>query len=77
MNLYPILLACMSTVVKGWRWCDYGVSGNGDCELNGHHTYCCGPPGPNFPVWRDTNVETVGPNAIPECHNNGLRFCAP
>ncbi|KAG6029356.1 hypothetical protein E4U41_000379 [Claviceps citrina] len=24
-------------------FCDHGTHGNGGCEANGHHTYCCAP----------------------------------
>ncbi|KAG6055792.1 hypothetical protein E4U17_002730 [Claviceps sp. LM77 group G4] len=62
----------------GQRWCNSGTAGDGGCERQGLHTYCCDyqQTHPPFEILRTVTVTSRGPDGFTGCENDGLVYCA-
>ncbi|KAG6069021.1 hypothetical protein E4U32_006072 [Claviceps aff. humidiphila group G2b] len=65
-------------VPLGQRWCNSGTAGDGGCERQGLHTYCCDyqQTRPPFEILRTVTVTSRGPDGFTGCENDGLVYCA-
>ncbi|KAG5955272.1 hypothetical protein E4U58_007160 [Claviceps cyperi] len=62
---------------KSELWCNHGTGGNGGCEANGLHTYCCNYDQTDFfDVLRHVTVASQDGNKRTGCDNNGIIFCS-
>ncbi|KAG5950967.1 hypothetical protein E4U58_001347 [Claviceps cyperi] len=60
-----------------FRWCNHGTGGNGGCEANGLHTYCCRTERTDyFDVQRKVTVVSQNSEGSTGCENGGLIFCS-
>ncbi|KAG5949846.1 hypothetical protein E4U58_001882 [Claviceps cyperi] len=60
-------------------WCNYGTHGDGGCEANNLHTYCCAPYGHKsdyFPIWRHVTVTSSNGAGGIDCDHDGIVYCA-
>ncbi|KAG5967020.1 hypothetical protein E4U58_002325 [Claviceps cyperi] len=58
------------------RWCNSGTAGNGGCEVNGLHTYCCALRKTNFfEVPRQVTVVSQNGAGSSDCANGGTIYC--
>ncbi|KAG6104977.1 hypothetical protein E4U13_008107 [Claviceps humidiphila] len=59
------------------QWCNHGTQGNGGCEANGLHTYCCSDvQTPYFEVFRMTTVISRDEAGNFNCENGGAIRCS-
>ncbi|KAG6098979.1 hypothetical protein E4U31_004604 [Claviceps sp. LM219 group G6] len=62
------------------RWCNQGTPGDGGCEAQGHHTYCCSmsaSPVGVFTTQRNVIVASKNSNGGTSCEGNGGSvYCA-
>ncbi|KAG5945588.1 hypothetical protein E4U60_005125 [Claviceps pazoutovae] len=60
------------------RWCNFGTPGDGGCEKQGLHTYCCDyqQTGPAFSILRTVTVTSRGPDGSTNCEGWGLVYCS-
>ncbi|KAG5951801.1 hypothetical protein E4U58_001060 [Claviceps cyperi] len=59
------------------HWCNHGTGGNGGCEANGLHTYCCALRKTNFfEVPRQVTVVSQNGEGSSNCANGGTIYCS-
>ncbi|KAG5958191.1 hypothetical protein E4U57_001464 [Claviceps arundinis] len=64
------------------RFCDHGTHGDGGCEKNGKHTYCCQYQEelPAFAIMRQTTALSATPDGDSNCVSGngqiGMIYCA-
>ncbi|KAG5952531.1 hypothetical protein E4U58_000763 [Claviceps cyperi] len=63
--------------LPGGLWCNDGTAGNGGCEANNLHTYCCNyQPTDFFHVFRAVTVPSKNPQGTEGCDYDGMVYCA-
>ncbi|EME87829.1 uncharacterized protein MYCFIDRAFT_201282 [Pseudocercospora fijiensis CIRAD86] len=71
MKFLTFLLTAVITARSAYAvWCNYGTGGNGGCEANGKHTYCCNNDNYQskaFPIWRVSTVPSKDKNGHTDC----------
>ncbi|EME89129.1 uncharacterized protein MYCFIDRAFT_209994 [Pseudocercospora fijiensis CIRAD86] len=83
MKFFAFLLTTIITARSAYAgYCNYGTAGNGGCEANGKHTYCCAEDNmysSDFPIYRQYSVASLNPHKGTDCtsgKSQGFVACA-
>ncbi|KAK4505534.1 hypothetical protein PRZ48_003497 [Zasmidium cellare] len=78
-------IAASAAFLSADKWCNTGTAGNGDCEKQGFHTFCCiGSEGDEYQHKKKTHGIGTGPDGSSWCGrpipeegtNEGVIYCA-